>query len=52
MDVDVTSCGNGLAFDHVHMYADALQDVTAYKQMETRFNDFDTRFAATAGTVK
>jgi hypothetical protein len=49
MDIDVTQAGNGLAFDHVHMYVDALADMDEYKRLEARFNLFDAEYDAAGG---
>ena len=46
MDIDVTQAGNGLAFDHIHMYVDALADLDEYKLLEARFNLFDAEYVA------
>eukprot|EP00937_MAST-01D_sp_MAST-1D-sp2_P000547 g547.t1 len=49
VDVDVAAAGNGLQFDHIHMYADAVEELSVYKELETRWNAFDSKFAAEGG---
>ena len=49
MDIDVRTAGNGLAFDHIHMYVDRLADLDEYKLLEARFNHFDAEFCKAGG---